>query len=299
LVATNPSSKGRRARHRRKRLHHTLVILGVGCFFTLVALLVQPFYSINLWLSGQLFTSQPPSPNIAIAGIDDNTLETYGRWADWPRGLHAQAIDNLSQAGAKVIGFDVIFTDSSPDDEMLATAMAKADNVVLAAVGTQPVSQARTEITYDNFLLPIASLEQAASNIGHANVVPDGDGTVSDSYATGTVIGNKWIISGGFGVGGLVGKNEDTVSNSYSTGSVTGDDYVGGLVGQNLYGVVSNSFWDTQTNGQGSSDGGTPKTTAEMMDFDTFDGAGWDITTVDDADDRNTDYIWNIVDDET
>ena len=143
-----------------------------------MALLVQPFYSVNLWLSDQLFTSQPPSPNIVIAGIDDNTLETYGRWAEWPRSLHAQAIDNLSQAEAKVIGFDVIFADSSPDDEMLATAMAEADSVVLAAVGTQPVSRFGTEITYDNVLLPIASLEQAASNIGHANVIPDGDGTV-------------------------------------------------------------------------------------------------------------------------
>jgi adenylate cyclase len=150
----------------------------VGCLFTLVALLVQPFYSINLWFSDQLFTSEPPSPNIVIAGIDDNTLEAYGRWADWPRSLHAQAIDNLIQAGAKVIGFDVIFTDNSTDDEMLAAAIAKADNVVLAAVGTQPVSQAGPEITYDNFLLPVASLEQAASSIGDANVVPDGDGKV-------------------------------------------------------------------------------------------------------------------------
>jgi adenylate cyclase len=150
----------------------------VGCLFTLVALLVQPLHSINLWFSDQLFTSEPPSPNIVIAGIDDKTLETYGRWADWPRSLHSQAIDNLSRAGAKVIGFDVIFADSSPDDEMLATAMAKADNIVLAAAGTQLVSQARPEITYDNFLVPIASLEQAASNVGDANVVPDGDGTV-------------------------------------------------------------------------------------------------------------------------
>jgi adenylate cyclase len=150
----------------------------VGGLLTLLALLVQPFYSINLWFSDQLFTAQSPSPNIVIAGVDDNTLETYGRWADWPRSLHAQAIDNLSQAGAKVIGFDVVFTDSSPDDEMLATAMAEADNVVLAAVGTQLVSRAGPQITYDNVLLPTAPLEQAASNIGHANVIPDGDGTV-------------------------------------------------------------------------------------------------------------------------
>jgi adenylate cyclase len=150
----------------------------VGCLFTLVSLLVQPFYSINLWFSDQLFTSGPPSPNIVIAGIDDDTLEVYGRWAEWPRSLHAQAIDNLNQAGAKVIGFDVIFTDNSTNDAMLATAMSEANNVVLAIVGTQPVSQVGPEITYDNFLLPVASLEQAASSIGDANVVPDGDGKV-------------------------------------------------------------------------------------------------------------------------
>jgi adenylate cyclase len=150
----------------------------VGGLFTLVALLVQPFYSINLWVSDQLFISEPPNPHIVIAGIDDDTLEAYGLWAEWPRSLHAQAIANLSQAGAKVIGYDVIFADISADDEMLATAMAAADNVVLAAVGTQPVSRSSPEITYDDFLLPVASLEQVASSVGHANVVPDGDGTV-------------------------------------------------------------------------------------------------------------------------
>ena len=143
-----------------------------------MALLVQPFYTINLWVSDQLFTSETPSPNIVIAGIDDDTLEAYGRWAEWPRSLHAQAIDNLSQAGAQVIGFDVIFTDTSSDDEMLATAIAEAGNVVLGTVGTQLVYHAGPEITYDSFLLPTAPLAQAASSIGHANVVPDGDGTV-------------------------------------------------------------------------------------------------------------------------
>jgi adenylate cyclase len=150
----------------------------VGGLFTVLAFFVQPLYSINLWFSDQLFTSQPPSPNIVIAGIDDGTFEKHGRWADWPRSLHAQAIDNLSQAGAKVIGFDVIFTDTSPDDEMLGAAMAEAENVVLATVGTQLVPQARDEIIYTEFLLPADPLEQVASSVGHANVIPDGDGTV-------------------------------------------------------------------------------------------------------------------------
>jgi len=119
-------------------------------------------------------------------------------------------------------------------------------------------------------------------------------GTVSDSYA----IGN--VTSGGSRLGGLVGCNEaGTVSNSYSTGSVTGGSILmGGLVGQNL-GSVNNSFWDTQTSGQGSSAGGTGKNTTEMQDIDTFSGVGWDIVAVANSGARNTSYIWNIVDDVT
>jgi hypothetical protein len=124
------------------------------------------------------------------------------------------------------------------------------------------------------------------------NLVGVNDGTVSNSYASGAVNGNDFV-------GGLVGRNEGTVSKCYSTGSVTGDEHVGGLLGQNWHGVVSNSFWDTQTSGQGSSDGGIGKTTAEMQDMTTFTGVGWDIVAVGGADDRNTDYIWNIVDDVT
>jgi len=117
------------------------------------------------------------------------------------------------------------------------------------------------------------------------------EGPVNNSYSTGRVTGNSYV-------GGLVGQNEGPVSNSYSTGRVTGSWSVGGLMGYNI-GTVSNSFWDTQTSGRANSDGGDGKTTTEMMDFGTFDGVGWDIIAVDDANDRNTDHIWNIVDEQT
>jgi hypothetical protein len=115
-------------------------------------------------------------------------------------------------------------------------------------------------------------------------------GTASNSYATGSVTGDD-------NVGGLVGKNDNTgtVSNSYSTGNVTGESHVGGLMGRNQ-GTESNSFWDTETSGQDTSDGGIGKTTEEIMDFDTFDGVTWDITTVTNPNTRNPSYIWNIVD---
>ncbi len=117
------------------------------------------------------------------------------------------------------------------------------------------------------------------------------EGTVENLYATGTVSGGRYV-------GGLVGMNTNTVENSYATGNVSGEFEVGGLVGEN-YGTVSNSFWDIHTSGTDISDGGTGKTTAEMMDITTFSNAGWDIVGVANIEDPNIEHIWNIVDTET
>jgi hypothetical protein len=113
--------------------------------------------------------------------------------------------------------------------------------------------------------------------------------TVNGSYSTGTVTGSEYV-------GGLVGFNMEgcTVSNSYSTSNVTGQDAVGGLVGYNHDGTVTDSFWDTETSGQATSDGGTGKTTAEMQDIATFSDASWSITAVA-LNETNPAYIWNIV----
>jgi len=74
-------------------------------------------------------------------------------------------------------------------------------------------------------------------------LVGENNGTISDSYSTSSVTG------GGF-VGGLVGINEEgIVSNSYSTGNATGGGFVGGLVGINEEGIVSNSYSTGNTTG--------------------------------------------------
>jgi len=173
-----------------------------------------------------------------------------------------------------------------------------------------------------NFFGTVTESYWSGSMTGQDNVgglVGWNRGTMSNSYSTGSVIGQNSVgglvgknsgplsnsyatgsVTGDDNVGGLVGRNDatGTASNSYSTGSVTGNTHVGGLVGRNA-GAVSNSFWDTQTSGQATSAGGAGKTTAQMKDIDTFSGVGWDIVAVDNLDDRNTDYIWNIVDDVT
>jgi len=121
-------------------------------------------------------------------------------------------------------------------------------------------------------------------------------GTISNSYSTGSVSAESST-----GIGGLVGQqhSEGTISNSYSTCSVAGDlrrpSYIGGLVGENWHveNVIS-SFWDTETSGQATSDGGIGKNTTEMHDITTFSVVGWNITEVA-LNQTNPAYIWNIV----
>jgi len=93
-------------------------------------------------------------------------------------------------------------------------------------------------------------------------------GTINNCYATGNISGDSFI-------GGLIGSNSGTITNCYANGSVSGNRYVGGLVARN-YREVIGSFWDTQTSGQTTSDGGTGLTTAEMQTITTFTDAGWD-----------------------
>jgi len=166
---------GRRA---WRRFFHADILFVVGGLFTLLAALVQPFYTFNLWFADQFLETRNPSQNIVIAGIDDDSLETYGRISEWPRELHAKAVTNLAAAGATAIGYDIVFADAAPGDASFAAALAKAGNVVLAVAGSERVAQANGAVTLNRFLTPAKTLEQPEDRIGHVNVIPDPDGKV-------------------------------------------------------------------------------------------------------------------------
>jgi adenylate cyclase len=75
------------------------------------------------------------TPNdVRLVEIDDVTFGDLGvRWP-FPRRLHAQVIDRLRQAGAKVIAYDIQFTEPTDqkDDLALFNAAGRAGNVVFA-----------------------------------------------------------------------------------------------------------------------------------------------------------------------
>ena len=61
---------------------------------------------------------------------------------------------------------------------------------------------------------------------------------------------------GSYGVGALVGYNYGHISNSFVSGSVEGDSNVGGLVGFNDHGNISDSYTDANVTGSGDDVGG-------------------------------------------
>lgn len=51
------------------------------------------------------------SPRVAILAIDDASIEREGRWP-WPREKIGRLIENAVDAGAKIVAFDVVFSEA-------------------------------------------------------------------------------------------------------------------------------------------------------------------------------------------
>ena len=60
-----------------------------------------------------------PGPETVIAAIDEKSINKLGRFP-WPRSVWGRVVDRLTAEGAKVICFDVFFTE--PEGPQLKVA---------------------------------------------------------------------------------------------------------------------------------------------------------------------------------
>jgi serine/threonine-protein kinase len=85
---------------------------------------------VVLWTAGSLSSldrlaydlgvrasNRTPSERIAIIEIDDHSIANIGRWP-WPRDVHANLIEGLAKAGAKVVAYTVFFSEPQVDPGM-------------------------------------------------------------------------------------------------------------------------------------------------------------------------------------
>ncbi len=149
--------------------------------FGLILVLSNTSFFALLELKGLdlLFTLRgalPPPDSIVIVAIDEPSMAEIKQQWPWPRSLHARLIQQLHQAGAAVIGFDILFAEPSEpaEDQALALALRETGNGVLASalsVVNDPLF--RHTIRVD----PIHTLRDSAL-VGSAFVSIDPDGAV-------------------------------------------------------------------------------------------------------------------------
>jgi adenylate cyclase len=90
--------------------------------------LVRGLETASLDLRFRLRGVRPPGSGMTVILIDDRSLESFGRWP-FSRALFAQALEVLDHAGAKVVAFDLLFTEPDepiPDDLRDAARAAAA-----------------------------------------------------------------------------------------------------------------------------------------------------------------------------
>lgn len=113
----------------------------------------------------------PPSDDIVIVGIDNDSLTEIGRWP-WPRERHAEAIERLKASGAKVILYDVLFIEPTRSDTSVAQAMAGRPPVYLPILFDIPGPNGAPY----KILRPNPEIAAASAGLGIVNLEMDNDG---------------------------------------------------------------------------------------------------------------------------
>ena len=128
------------------------------------------------------FQIRGPEPSratgVVLVKVDSSTFDylrnhrLHARWP-FPRRYHARVIDRLRRAGARVIGVDIQFTESSDlrDDNALIEAIGRAGGVVLST--TEVLPGGRTTVLGGD-----AVLRRLGARAADTNTPPDSDGAL-------------------------------------------------------------------------------------------------------------------------
>ena len=118
-----------------------IVLLTQNLFFSLKPLEELELKYLDIRFSEKNIVDIKDTADVIILGISqddyDQIPEPYNSWP-WPRSYFAKVINNLSQAGAKAIGIDVLMSNddkySIENDKLFEEAIRKNKNVVVAGM---------------------------------------------------------------------------------------------------------------------------------------------------------------------
>ncbi|HSR20911.1 MAG TPA: adenylate/guanylate cyclase domain-containing protein [Anaerolineales bacterium] len=130
----------------------------------------------------RLLPARQPSGQVVIVAIDDASFNWTGyRWP-WPRAYTARIVDRLNQAGASVVGLDVLLPGPDPDPQG-DLALARAFKESRASVGVANIFRTLQQtggatLASETFEMPFEIYRQAFTRIGITPTVLDSDATL-------------------------------------------------------------------------------------------------------------------------
>ena len=153
---------------------------GIGCSAASVAVLLwlggaldRFEYATWAWRVNSFSPHRRPSSDIKVILLDQASLDWGSKemgWSwPWPREVYAPLLSFCRRGGAKVVAFDILFTEPSvygvADDEALGNAIKRTDRFVGAAFyGRDRVTQ------------PIPAVATNAAIVANVSDEPDPDG---------------------------------------------------------------------------------------------------------------------------
>lgn len=154
------------------------LVLGLAAGLTGALLSIAPVgleLEENFGLDGLFLWrgARPVPPEVVIVTLDKTSARRFdlpNEARKWPRQLHARLVENLSQAGASVVGFDIHFQEPRDpvQDAYLARAIQAAGNVVLFEFlkkEAHPLIGAgeSAEVLTESLIPPMPALARAAA----------------------------------------------------------------------------------------------------------------------------------------
>lgn len=121
-------------------------------------------------------TNHQPSGNVVIVAIDDDSFNWNNLQWPWPRAYLAEIVDWLNQAGARVIGLDILLFEPDSDplgDQALADVLAESENVVLLVQKYKD-----KDLAYETLRHPLAIYNDVTDSVGIPKIRRDEDAIV-------------------------------------------------------------------------------------------------------------------------
>lgn len=129
----------RSRRRRRKRASLLALVALVAAALGVVGYSAEAFHTVELDTVDARFNirgNQGAPENVVVVQIDDKTFNELGERWPFRRSFHGRMVDRLRKDGARAIGYDVQFTEPSPDikqDYALVDAIERARGRVVLA----------------------------------------------------------------------------------------------------------------------------------------------------------------------